>query len=365
MSFGPIAGIMGRMGGADVRRPGRPGARQARRRGRHQHRRRPAARPRGHRRARAAERGRLRRRPGPARRRGAAVPRAARGRLASGCSPTCRGCASSCRTPSTPTPAASRSTARRSSAGSTEAMSGMEGGIDPSNPESIQQLLGSGVLEPEETPEQQMALRRLETLLALVEGWVDTVVAAAADGPAARALGAGRDDAPPPRLRRAGRADLRHAGRAASCGPAGCATPPPCGAPWASARQRRARPALVAPRPAADLGRPGRADGLRRPPGHGRRARGAHRGATPTRTAAEPRTPPERATTAGEDGARSVDGVAGGRRRPAASAAVGRLLDALEEARAPARPAGSARTSAQKRSSWPGSSRCTSSCTST
>jgi putative hydrolase len=61
-----------------------------------------------------------------------------------------------------------------------EAMSGMEGGIDPNNPESIQQLLGSGVLEPEETPEQQMALRRLETLLALVEGWVDTVVAEAA-----------------------------------------------------------------------------------------------------------------------------------------------------------------------------------------
>jgi putative hydrolase len=61
-----------------------------------------------------------------------------------------------------------------------EAMSGMEGGIDPNNPESIQQLLGSGVLEPEETPEQQMALRRLETLLALVEGWIDTVVAEAA-----------------------------------------------------------------------------------------------------------------------------------------------------------------------------------------
>ncbi|RBY86494.1 zinc-dependent metalloprotease [Blastococcus sp. TF02A-30] len=59
-----------------------------------------------------------------------------------------------------------------------EAMAG--GGIDPNDPESIQRLLGSGVLEPEETPEQQMALRRLETLLALVEGWVDTVVAAAA-----------------------------------------------------------------------------------------------------------------------------------------------------------------------------------------
>jgi putative hydrolase len=62
--------------------------------------------------------------------------------------------------------------------GLNEAMAG--GGIDPNDPESIQRLLGSGVLEPEETPEQQMALRRLETLLALVEGWVDTVVAAAA-----------------------------------------------------------------------------------------------------------------------------------------------------------------------------------------
>jgi putative hydrolase len=64
--------------------------------------------------------------------------------------------------------------------GLTEAMGSMEGGIDPSDPESIQRLLGSGLLEPEETPEQQMALRRLETLLALVEGWVDSVVSAAA-----------------------------------------------------------------------------------------------------------------------------------------------------------------------------------------
>ncbi|MBJ7450604.1 MAG: zinc-dependent metalloprotease [Blastococcus sp.] len=65
--------------------------------------------------------------------------------------------------------------------GISEAMSGagMEG-LDPSDPESIQRLLGSGVLEPEETPEQAMALRRLETLLALVEGWIDTVVAEAA-----------------------------------------------------------------------------------------------------------------------------------------------------------------------------------------
>ncbi|MCW2582205.1 MAG: uncharacterized protein JWQ53_995 [Klenkia sp.] len=61
-----------------------------------------------------------------------------------------------------------------------DAMGGMEGGFDPQDPEKLQQLLGSGVLEPAETPEQQMALRRLETLLALVEGWVDVVVAEAA-----------------------------------------------------------------------------------------------------------------------------------------------------------------------------------------
>src|SRR5439155_20239042 len=37
----------------------------------------------------------------------------------------------------------------------------------------------SGLLEPQTTPEQQAALTRLETLLALVEGWVDVVVAEA------------------------------------------------------------------------------------------------------------------------------------------------------------------------------------------
>lgn len=52
--------------------------------------------------------------------------------------------------------------------------------IDPTNPESLQQALSGGLFEPQETTEQQVALRRLETLLALVEGWVDTVVTAAA-----------------------------------------------------------------------------------------------------------------------------------------------------------------------------------------
>lgn len=52
--------------------------------------------------------------------------------------------------------------------------------IDPANPESMQAALAGGLFAPEETPEQHTALRRLETLLALVEGWVDAVVAAAA-----------------------------------------------------------------------------------------------------------------------------------------------------------------------------------------
>lgn len=50
------------------------------------------------------------------------------------------------------------------------------GGIDPSNPAAIQQALESGVFEPQDTPAQEAALARLETLLALVEGWVDAVV---------------------------------------------------------------------------------------------------------------------------------------------------------------------------------------------
>ncbi|HZC72821.1 MAG TPA: zinc-dependent metalloprotease [Jatrophihabitans sp.] len=53
-------------------------------------------------------------------------------------------------------------------------------GVDPMNPESVQEALTGGVFSPQQTPEQEAALRRLETLLALVEGWVDAVVAAAA-----------------------------------------------------------------------------------------------------------------------------------------------------------------------------------------
>jgi putative hydrolase len=43
----------------------------------------------------------------------------------------------------------------------------------------MEQLLNQGIFEPKATPEQVAALERLETLLALIEGWVQTVVTAA------------------------------------------------------------------------------------------------------------------------------------------------------------------------------------------
>jgi putative hydrolase len=57
------------------------------------------------------------------------------------------------------------------------------GSLDPEDPESLQRALGEGVFDLEPTAAQQAALDRLETALALVEGWVDAVVDAAARGP--------------------------------------------------------------------------------------------------------------------------------------------------------------------------------------
>ncbi|OKH96396.1 zinc-dependent metalloprotease [Streptomyces uncialis] len=54
------------------------------------------------------------------------------------------------------------------------------GQLDPSNPEQLQEALQQGMFQPEDTPEQKTALARLETALALVEGWVDAVVHEAA-----------------------------------------------------------------------------------------------------------------------------------------------------------------------------------------
>ncbi|WP_157118367.1 zinc-dependent metalloprotease [Mycobacterium sherrisii] len=47
------------------------------------------------------------------------------------------------------------------------------------DPAAIENLLGQGVFEPKATPAQTQALERLETLLALIEGWVQIVVTAA------------------------------------------------------------------------------------------------------------------------------------------------------------------------------------------
>ena len=54
--------------------------------------------------------------------------------------------------------------------------------IDPTNPAAMQEALQGGLFEPERTPSQQAALVRLETMLALVEGWVDEVVTQATEG---------------------------------------------------------------------------------------------------------------------------------------------------------------------------------------
>ncbi|MFH8786171.1 zinc-dependent metalloprotease [Streptomyces roseoverticillatus] len=54
------------------------------------------------------------------------------------------------------------------------------GQLDPTHPEQLQEALQQGMFQPEDSPEQKAALARLETALALVEGWVDAVVHAAA-----------------------------------------------------------------------------------------------------------------------------------------------------------------------------------------
>lgn len=81
--------------------------------------------------------------------------------------------------------------------------------FDPSNPEELRDAMTSGALIPARTEAQDASLARLETTLALIEGWVDVVTAAAttrlprsaaiaetvrrrraAGGPAEQALGA-------------------------------------------------------------------------------------------------------------------------------------------------------------------------------
>lgn len=62
--------------------------------------------------------------------------------------------------------------------------------FDPTNAEAMKELLTTGALLPERTEEQNRALHRLETMLALIEGWVDHVTGlATARLPKSDALG--------------------------------------------------------------------------------------------------------------------------------------------------------------------------------
>jgi putative hydrolase len=53
-------------------------------------------------------------------------------------------------------------------------------GFDPSNPESFTIALNDGIFTPQETPAQRAALTKLETALALIDGWSEEVVTLAA-----------------------------------------------------------------------------------------------------------------------------------------------------------------------------------------
>lgn len=103
--------------------------------------------------------------------------------------------------------------------------------VDPTDPEAMQKVLADGLFHPEPSESQKAALTRLETWLALVEGWVDVVT----DAPPA-----GRCPTPTRWLRWSAAAAPRRARRRRpspgwwgwSCAPAGCGTPPTCLPPW-------------------------------------------------------------------------------------------------------------------------------------
>jgi putative hydrolase len=56
-----------------------------------------------------------------------------------------------------------------------EAMSELASSITPENAEALKNALESGALLSERTEEQRAALQTIETLLALIEGWVEVV----------------------------------------------------------------------------------------------------------------------------------------------------------------------------------------------
>ncbi|WP_066040339.1 zinc-dependent metalloprotease [Herbiconiux solani] len=61
----------------------------------------------------------------------------------------------------------------------TDRLEELAGSFDPSNPEELREAMASGALIPPKSEQQLHALARLETTLALIEGWVDVVTAEA------------------------------------------------------------------------------------------------------------------------------------------------------------------------------------------
>ena len=61
----------------------------------------------------------------------------------------------------------------------TERLEQLAADFDPSNPEELREAMVSGALIPPKSESQLAALGRLETVLALIEGWVDVVTAQA------------------------------------------------------------------------------------------------------------------------------------------------------------------------------------------
>ena len=128
--------------------------------------------------------------------------------------------------------------------------------VDITNPEALRDALaGEGLFRPEDTPTQKAALVRLETALALVEGWVATVVAAAAGDRLTHA------DALAEAIRR----------RRATGGPAERTFATLVGLEAAAAQAARGRLDLARPDAGAGRRRPRRAVGASRPAPHGRR----------------------------------------------------------------------------------------------
>ena len=139
-------------------------------------------------------------------------------------------------------------------------------------PEQLQEALQQGMFQPEDTPEQKAALARLETALALVEGWVDAVVHAAAEPhlPSARTRCARRCAAAAPPAARPSRPSPPWS--AWSCGPRRLRDAAALWAPSTDAAASTAATRLGPPGHAAD------ADDLDDPDGFVHRRADADRG---------------------------------------------------------------------------------------